>query len=272
MVTAHPHQLPMIPHAYQGEVITLRSKDGYFNATAMCKAAGKKWNDYARLGATQAFAAELAAATGIPATELIQSLAGGQPDLQGTWVHPQVAINLAQWLSPKFAVKVSEWIYAWMTGRQENAWQQFQDRISLVYDSVPDGYFCVFRECSGLYATMLANKVHPGTRMLLDGSIGLHWGKHWTAKSLESAFGARIKYKHHYPNYFPQSLSNPQEAWCYPDEALPQFRKWMREVYEREKLAPYLESQVSQGKISPIEANDTISALQFRGQGTRAIR
>ena len=35
-----------------------------------------------------------------------------------TWVHPQVAINIAQWISPEFDVKVSAWIYeVMMTGK-----------------------------------------------------------------------------------------------------------------------------------------------------------
>ena len=28
-----------------------------------------------------------------------------------TWVHPQVAINIAQWISPEFDVQVSKWIF-----------------------------------------------------------------------------------------------------------------------------------------------------------------
>lgn len=36
--------------------------------------------------------------------------------MQGTWVHPQVAINLGQWASPKFAVLVSKWVFEWMSG------------------------------------------------------------------------------------------------------------------------------------------------------------
>jgi hypothetical protein len=30
---------------------------------------------------------------------------------RATWVHPRVAINIAQWISPKFDVKVSAWVY-----------------------------------------------------------------------------------------------------------------------------------------------------------------
>ena len=46
-------------------------------------------------------------------SELVQSAKGGNPELQGTWVHPYVAIHLAQWLSPRFAVQVSKWVYEW---------------------------------------------------------------------------------------------------------------------------------------------------------------
>ena len=58
----------------------------------------------------------LAVDMGIPISELIQSFKGGRAENQGTWVHPDIAINLAQWLSPKFAVQVSRWVREWMSG------------------------------------------------------------------------------------------------------------------------------------------------------------
>ena len=42
---------------------------------------------------------------GIPISELVIAKRGGSK--QGTFVHPDIAINLGQWLSPKFAVQVS---------------------------------------------------------------------------------------------------------------------------------------------------------------------
>lgn len=95
--------------------VNQRIIDGYINATALCRSANKKINDYLRLESTKEFLNELSADTGFPVTELIQVVRGGFPKLQGTWVHPYVALNLAQWLSPKFAVQVSKWIYEWMT-------------------------------------------------------------------------------------------------------------------------------------------------------------
>ncbi len=79
MVDEPQYELPLIAHEAAGEIIQQRAKDGYIDATAMCAAAGKKFNDYSRIGPTQAFIAELSAETGLPVTELIQSVSGGVP-------------------------------------------------------------------------------------------------------------------------------------------------------------------------------------------------
>lgn len=84
--------------------------DGYLNATAMCKAAGKEWKHYNFLQGTSEFLAELSRSVGIPTDVLVVAITTGLNEGRGTWVHPQVAYNLAQWCSPAFAVKVTEWI------------------------------------------------------------------------------------------------------------------------------------------------------------------
>lgn len=93
-----------------------RSNDGYVNATALCKESGKLIADYLRNDTTKEFLKELESDMRIPITELIQIIRGGTPSFQGTWVHPKVAINLAQWLSPKFAVFVTNIIMGWFGG------------------------------------------------------------------------------------------------------------------------------------------------------------
>ncbi|MGH6814771.1 MAG: KilA-N domain-containing protein [Hyphomicrobiaceae bacterium] len=125
------HYLQLIPHTIEGEVVNQRVKDGYINATAMCKAANKLWADYYRLKTSEEFFAALEADMGIPISEQIQSVKGGFPELQGTWVHPHVAINLAQWLSPRFAVQVAKWVYEWMA-RGEPSIRGFE-RLIRVY-------------------------------------------------------------------------------------------------------------------------------------------
>lgn len=93
-------QTGFIDRLADNDVISQRVTDGYINATAMCRASGKLMGDYLRLSTTKAFLSELSSDMGIPISELVQSIRGSLPYLQGAWVHPQVAINLAQWLSP----------------------------------------------------------------------------------------------------------------------------------------------------------------------------
>ena len=53
------YKLPLISHETEGSIVPQRAKDGYIDATAMCKVAGKNWHDYSRIGPTKAFLAEL---------------------------------------------------------------------------------------------------------------------------------------------------------------------------------------------------------------------
>jgi uncharacterized protein YfiM (DUF2279 family)/predicted GIY-YIG superfamily endonuclease len=88
--------------------IQARTSDGYINATQICKAAGKKFNDWIRLHNTTELVNVLSSSAGIPADELVHaqtSRYGG-----GSWVHPDLAVQLAQWCSPVFAIQVSRWI------------------------------------------------------------------------------------------------------------------------------------------------------------------
>jgi hypothetical protein len=49
---------------------------------------------------------------GIPvegAAAVVQVVRGGRPELQGTWIHPRLAVDLARWVSPEFAVWMDGW-------------------------------------------------------------------------------------------------------------------------------------------------------------------
>jgi hypothetical protein len=105
-----------------GYIIESREKDGYINITNLCKAGGKEFKHWNSLGKTKAFLKALSTAVGIPTAILIQlgtgSKFGTTEENTGTWVHPQVAINIAQWISPQFDVKVSAWVFEVMiTGK-----------------------------------------------------------------------------------------------------------------------------------------------------------
>jgi len=107
----------LITRTWNDTPISRRASDGYVNATAMCKAEGKRWNDYVRLDRTQEYIAALtetlcgATVAGNPVTgiSVIRTIQGGTPELQGTWIHPRLAVDLARWISPAFAVWMDGW-------------------------------------------------------------------------------------------------------------------------------------------------------------------
>lgn len=90
-----------------GVVIQSRS-DCYINATQLCRAGRKLFHDWNRLDTTQELYAELSKDTGIPVQDLIDTKIGGT--LQGAWIHPDLAVQLAQWISPSFSIQVSRWV------------------------------------------------------------------------------------------------------------------------------------------------------------------
>jgi hypothetical protein len=108
------------------EVIS-RQSDGYINASQLCKAGNKFYKDWFRLEKTKEFLTELSQELKIDIltdktdprensphkntnVSLIEINQYNDSD-QSTWVHPRVAIHIAQWISPKFAVNVTGWIH-----------------------------------------------------------------------------------------------------------------------------------------------------------------
>jgi len=148
------------------------------------------------------------------------------------------------------------------TGAVDIAWRQFHDRVSLSYHTVPDGYFSVFKEIAEVLVTMIRQGANLGNKFIPDISVGSAWAKYWKENSLEIIYGERRQYDHNYPTYFPQALSNPQPAYCYPDDALGEFRKWLRKTYLTVGLPKYLNTKVSQGQIAAKQAAAAIEAFK----------
>ena len=111
-------QLPPL-EVGKGYTIEHREEDGYINVTNLCKAGNKKFYGWHRLDKTKAFLRLLSTEAQICASALIKTNKGGNnKNQQFTWVHPQIAINIAQWISPAFDLKVSGWVYEiMMTGK-----------------------------------------------------------------------------------------------------------------------------------------------------------
>jgi hypothetical protein len=110
-----------------------REEDGFIDITNLCKAGGKKFNDWNRLDKTKRFLDVLSVTTGIPVLEILKQEQGGNGE-RHTWAHTQVAINIAQWISPEFDVLVSKWVYEIMlTGKvdiRDNKTTQELDNIN----------------------------------------------------------------------------------------------------------------------------------------------
>ena len=85
--------------------VEIRKSDGYVNATALCKAGGKKIAKYLENIQTKEFLKELGINEGIRILDLIDIKVGGNHS--GSWVHRKIAYHMSQWISAKFAVQVT---------------------------------------------------------------------------------------------------------------------------------------------------------------------
>ena len=135
---------------------------------------------------------------------------------------------------------LQKFIYQALGYSPEEKWKYHNDRISILQDSAPDGYFIVFKEISGMAVDIIKAGLPVNDRTIPDISVGIAWAKHWETNDLTQKFGERQKYSHNYPPYYPQSASNPQDSWAYPDGALPEFRQWFRHTYLLTKFPKYI--------------------------------
>lgn len=235
----HQYSLSLIPHQVQNSIVDQRAEDGYINATAMCHAAGKKIAHYLENVGTQAYLQELSTDIGIPISELVQSVKGGAPQLQGSWVHPQVAIHLAQWLSPKFAVQVSKWVYEWLSGKKSGPVQlpYHLQRHMLNLHKIPSGHFSVLQEMTiALVAPMEAQGYRLPEKMMPDISHGRMLCQHLRDKHGVNT-NALPTYKHEFPD------GRVVDAKLYPVKYLGDFRVLLSEIWMTQKAAIYFKDR-----------------------------
>jgi hypothetical protein len=107
----------LITRAWNGTPIARRTTDGFVNATAMCRANGKEWKHYFETDRCHKYLDALEGSVGITTDRLFTSITTGPNDGRGTWVHPQVAVDLARWISAPFAVWMDGWFLEEINGR-----------------------------------------------------------------------------------------------------------------------------------------------------------
>lgn len=232
-------ELPLIERAHDGRLIRQRAKDGYINATAMCQTVGRPWSRYWETKPAKEFAEALSADTGLAVSTLVQSIKGGDPNLQGTWVHPQIAIHLAQWLSPTFAVQVSKWVMEWMSGGPKvvESLPYHLRRYVANMTAVPRTHFSMLQELTySLIAPMEADGYTLPEHMVPDISEGRMFCK-WLREVKGVDPTSFPTYTHRYED------GRKVQARLYPNELLPDFRKHFQEEWLPNRAGMYFESR-----------------------------
>lgn len=170
-------------HTVNGIAVDQRMSDGFINATAMCRSQGKRIHDWLRLNSTIELIQALADDLGIESTNGNSRLHSGDTihkiyptlvvvkrqtfkDGGGTWLHPDLAIQLAQWCSPVFAIQVSRWVREWIQASQNS---QGYDSDTDFKNAVRDEIRSLKGEVKRLVNLKLAaSKEHPGLGELID--------------------------------------------------------------------------------------------------------
>ncbi|MGA1256944.1 MAG: KilA-N domain-containing protein, partial [Candidatus Nanopelagicaceae bacterium] len=138
----------IIKHDYQGSTIS-QDADGYVSLTDMAKASGKLVADYLRLNSTQNYLEALSIDMGIPISALCKTFKGGN-DKQGTWAHPEIAIDFAQWCNPQFRIWANRTLKNALEKRSVSFQHNFEwfERLKLYrrHTKIPTGWFSVFEE------------------------------------------------------------------------------------------------------------------------------
>ncbi len=87
------------------------------NVTAMLAGVGKRWPNYKRLVGTEELISHAESAVQICRAELIQTIEGGDPQLQGTWAIKTIALDAAAWASTPLRWWMLETALAKLEGR-----------------------------------------------------------------------------------------------------------------------------------------------------------
>lgn len=138
-------------------------------------------------------------------------------------------------------------------------WRQFHDRLLL--NTSPVGFFSVFKEIADFVLSSIREGLTVDSTTVPDISVGKIWSSYWTAQNFDATYGPRTKHPHVYPSYFPQADAGPIEAYVYPIEALPEFRRWMYRTYVPVKFPAYLNGKVAKGALPPSTAELILAAV-----------
>jgi hypothetical protein len=130
MLTHFWHESEINQMPQPGEIGKYSIPKGYVNATQMCHANNKSWGHYKEKKSTKAYWAALSNDIGIPISSLVIEV-DGYGSSQGTWIHPEIAIDLAQWVSVGFRIWANRTLMKVMMN-QEPVQQQSMTQVQLL--------------------------------------------------------------------------------------------------------------------------------------------
>ncbi len=228
-----------IEHKIEGGIVLQRPHDGYVNVTSLCQKAGKRFGTYYQNQQTKAFIQALSLDVGIPTSNLVQITRGRGDRLeQGTWVHPQVAIHVAQWLSPEFSVQVTKWVFDWMSGIVKSYMPDHVKRFIKNRKKIPYDSFSMLNETYlNLHAPLEECGVVLPDNVMVDISTGLGFCKYLRKRGVDTE--ALPTYDHEFVD-----RSRPiVQAKLYPIEYLPAYREYINNDWIPNRSRKYFEDR-----------------------------
>lgn len=161
----------------------------------------------------------------------------GSNENRGTWVHPDVAINLGQWCSPRFAVAVSQWVREWLGSNAKKAHAPQMPyhlrRYMANRAQVPYTHFSMLNEMALVLIGPMEDTGYTLPDNLLpdisEGRMFCRWLRDF--KGLDT--DALPTYRHEFEDgriVFPK---------LYPNEVLAEFRSHFHTVWLPQKAVKY---------------------------------
>ena len=93
-----------------GILVLARKEDGYINVTKLCEANGKRIDNWKRNKEAKDILETFKTLPQYRGIDPLITIVGGNSKIQGTYAHPDIAVQIAQWASPTFALVVSKWV------------------------------------------------------------------------------------------------------------------------------------------------------------------
>ncbi len=161
--------------------VSQRTKDGFFNATALLKAwnsrsmSERKMDNYFQSEKTKEFINTIMARENLHTPKLVYVKSrASRGDSAGTWMHPMLFIDFAMWLNPAFKYDVLRFVYDQMIAYRNEAGDAYRELSPAVAKIVAPNFmqtamrqlaqainYCVFNE----HETAIRNKRGEESKM-----------------------------------------------------------------------------------------------------------